>query len=181
MMCVMAEPTLQEALKFTDEDLVANRAGKLGPTQQGRMTKTKGMSQVTNIIFGVVFLVIIIVIAAYVLPNYLTGSAASAAPIIIVVVIVVLGIMVFSFLRSRRKLGRLDGAVLMTEGEASARQGLAPVSGGAMLPVYRLSVGKVTFALSTPEPMRAFTNGKQYKAYYVQGTLPILVSAEPVG
>ena len=180
MMCTMADPTLQEALNFTDDDLVANRAGKLGPTQQGRMTKTKGRSQITNVIFGVVFLVIIVIIAAYVLPNYLTGPAASAAPIIVVVVIVVVGLMVFSFMRSRRKLGRIDGAVLMTEGEASARQGLAPVSGGIALPVYRLSVGKVTFALSTPEPMRAFTNGKQYKAYYVQGTLPILVSAEPV-
>ena len=180
-MSVMSDPTLQAALNFTDDDLVANRAGKLGPSQQGRMTKTKGRSQVTNLIFGAVFLVIIVVIAVYVLPQYMSSSAGSqSVPIIVAVLIVVLAIIGFTIFRSRRKLGRLDGAVLMTEGEASARQGLAPISGGAMIPMYRLSVGKVTFALATPEPMRAFTNGKQYRAYYVQGTLPILVSAEPV-
>jgi hypothetical protein len=180
-MSVMSDPTLQAALNFTDDDLVANRAGKLGPTQQGRMTKTKGVSQVTNLIFGAVFLVIIVVIAVYVLPQYLSSSVgAQAVPIIVGVLILVLLIIALTIFRSRRKLGRLDGAVLMTEGEASARQGLAPISGGAMMPMYRLSVGKVTFALATPEPMRAFTNGKQYRAYYVQGTLPILVSAEPV-
>ncbi|MEO8261475.1 MAG: hypothetical protein ABI566_02805 [Pseudolysinimonas sp.] len=176
----MADPTLQEALEFTDDDLVANRAGKLGPTQQGRMTTTKGRSQLVNLISGAVFLIIMAVIAAYVLPMYLTGPAASAAPIIVVVLIVVVGIIGFTSIRSRRKLARLDGAVLMTEGEASARSGMAPISGGAMMPLYRLSVGKVTFALATPEPMRAFTNGAHYRAYYVQGTLPILVSAEPI-
>ncbi|MCU1417046.1 MAG: hypothetical protein JWP32_1220 [Schumannella sp.] len=178
-MCVMADAALEAALKFTDEDLVANRAGRLGPTQQGRMTTMKGRSQVVNLAFGAVFLVVIVAIAAYVLPNYLTGAAASAAPIIVVVVIVVIGLMAFTFFRSRRKLGRMDGAVLMTEGEASGRMGMAPVADSAVLPVYRLSVGKVTFALSTPEPLQAFTNGKRYRAYYVQGTLPILVSAEP--
>lgn len=177
----MADPSLQEALNFTDEDLVANRAGKLGPTQQGRMTTTKGRSQVTNLIFGAVFLVIIIVIGAYVLPQYLSSSAAGqTVPIIVGVLILVVLIIGFTIIRSRRKLNRLDGAVLMTQGEANARGGVVPTSGGAMLPIYRLSVGSVTFALSTPEPMHAFVNGKQYKAYYVQGTLPILVSAEPV-
>jgi len=176
----MADPTLREALNFTDEDLAANRSGKLGPTQQGRMTKSKGRSQVVNLVSGAVFVVIMIVIAAYVLPMYLTGPAASAAPIIVVVLIVVVGIIAFTIVRGRRKLARLDGAVLMTEGVASARHGMAPMSGGAMMPMYRLSVGNVTFALATPEPMRAFTNGKLYRAYYVQGTLPVLVSAEPV-
>jgi hypothetical protein len=176
----MADPTLHEALDFTDEDLVANRAGRLGPTQQGRLTKSKGRSQAINLISGGVFLVIMIVIAVYVLPMYLTGPAAQAAPIIVAVLIVVVALIGLSIARGRRKLSRLDGAVLMTEGEASARQGMAPISGGGMMPMYRLSVGKVTFALATPEPMRAFTNGHIYRAYYVQGTLPILVSAEPV-
>jgi membrane-bound ClpP family serine protease len=181
MMCRMADPTLQEALNFTDEDLVANRAGKLGPTQQGRMTTTKGRSQVTNLIFGAVFLVIIVVIGFSVLPQYLSSSAAGQyVPIVVGVLILVVLIIGFTILRSRRKLNRLDGAVLVTQGAADTRAGVAPVSGGAMLPVYRLSIGSVTFALSSPEPMRAFVSGQQYKAYYVQGTLPILVSAEPV-
>lgn len=174
----MADPTLHEALDFTDDDLAANREGRLGPTQQGRLTKSKGRSQVVNLISAAVFLVIMIVIAVYVLPMYLTGPAASAAPIIFGVLILVVLIIGFTTWRSRRKLTRLDGAVLMTEGEASARMGGAQVSGGAMLPMYRLSIGKVPFALASPEPMRAFVNGHRYRGYYVQGTLPILVSAE---
>lgn len=174
----MADLTLQEALEFTDEDLAANREGRLGPTQQGRLTKTKGRSQVMNIVTGAVFLVIVMVIAVYVLPTYLTGPAAQAAPIIVAVLILVVLIMGFTVWRSRRKLSRLDGAVLSTTGEASARQGMTPISGGRMMPMYRLSIGEVTFALSTPEPMQAFVNGDQYRAYYVRGTLPVLVSAE---
>lgn len=174
----MADPTLQEALNFTDEDLAANREGRLGPTQQGRLTKTKGRSQVLNIVTGLVFLAIMVVIAVYVLPMYLTGPSAQAAPIIVAVLVLVVLIIGFTIWRSRRKLSRLDGAVLWTAGEASARHGMMPISGGGMMPMYRLSIGEVTFALASPEPMRAFVNGEQYRGYYVQGTLPILVSAE---
>lgn len=174
----MADPTLQEALNFTDEDLAANREGRLGPTQQGRLTKSKGRSQVINLVSAAVFLVIMIVIAVYVLPMYLTGPASGAVPIIVAVLVLVVLIIGFTTWRSRRKLSRLDGAVIWTAGEASARMGGAQVSGGALMPMYRLSIGEVTFALATPEPMRAFVNGHQYRAYYVQGTLPILVSAE---
>ncbi|CAN5445165.1 hypothetical protein BH09ACT4_BH09ACT4_04630 [soil metagenome] len=181
----MSDAALQAALNFTDDDLVANRAGMLSPAQQGRMTKAKAQSQVINLVFGAVFLVIIIVIGAYVLPQYMAASDAggtSAPPtgIIVAVLLVVVAIIAFTVWNSRRRLARLNGAVLMTEGEASGRQGMAPVADAAVLPVYRLSVGKVTFALATPEPLAAFTNGKQYRAYYVKGTLPILVSAEPV-
>lgn len=174
----MADPTLQEALNFTDEDLAANREGRLGPTQQGRLTKTKGRSQVMNIITGVVFLVIMGVIAFYVLPMYVGSAASAAVPIIVAVLVLVVLIIGFTIWRSRRKLSRLDGAVLWTAGEASARHGMAPISGGGMMPMYRLSIGEMTFALASPEPMRAFVSGHQYRGYYVQGTLPILVSAE---
>jgi hypothetical protein len=174
----MADPTLQEALNFTDEDLAANREGRLGPTQQGRLTRTKGRSQVINLVSAAVFVVIMIVIGVYVLPMYLTGPSAQAAPIIVGVLIAVVLIILLTTWRSRRKLARLDGPVIWTAGEASARMGGAQVSGGALMPMYRLSIGEVTFALASPEPMRAFVNGHQYRGYYVQGTTPVLVSAE---
>ncbi|MEO6115150.1 MAG: hypothetical protein ABIP33_02090 [Pseudolysinimonas sp.] len=181
----MADAALQAAFNFTDDDLVANRAGRLSPTQQTRMTKAQGQGQIGNIVFGIVFVVILVVIAIVVLPPLLAPQPAnsSAAPpgIIVLVVVVVLGIIAFSFLRSRRKLRGVTGAVLSTEGEA---KGNVHASGNVdqpdMMMVYRLKVGSVTFPLSRADEVAAFTNGARYRAYYVQGTLPILISAEPL-
>ena len=181
----MSTPALQAALNFTDEDLVANRAGRLGPTQQARMTKLKGRGQIINIVYAVMFAVIIGVIALFVIPQYTAAADAgssSAVPTWLIAAIIagVVLIIGFTVLRTRRRLTRLDGAVLMTEGEANGRQGLVPMAETAMAPIFRLSIGKVTFALSTPEPLAAFTNGKRYRGYYVKGTMPVLVSAEEI-
>jgi hypothetical protein len=181
----MADPTLQAALNFTDDDLIANREGRLSPGQQERLSATQSRGRAVNWVSGAVFLVILILIATYVLPLYSAAAAAGSSsavplPIIGAVIVVVVGIIGFSIARTRRRLGGLTGTVLMTEGEASGRQGLVPMAGNAMAPVFRLSIGKVTFPLTTPEPMTAFTTGHRYRAYYVNGTRPTLVSAEPV-
>ncbi len=179
----MTDDALRAIWGFTEADLVANRAGKLSPAQQGRMTKAKGQSQVANLVFGVIFVVMVVVIAVIVLPPLLAPQPAnsSAVPpgIIVLVIAVVLGIIGFSILRSRRKLARIDGAVLMTEGEAKTREGRAPVADQMLsLGVYRLTVGSVTFPISTAEQLRAFSDGQRYRVYYVKGTLPIVVAAE---
>jgi hypothetical protein len=44
--------------------------------------------------------------------------------------------------------------------------------------IFRLSIGKMTFAVPGPQQLDAFEDGKTYRGYYVKGTLPILVSAE---
>jgi hypothetical protein len=70
----MADGALQAALNFTDDDLVANRAGRLSPTQQTRMTKAQGQGQIGNIVFGIVFVVILAAIALFVLPPLFAGD-----------------------------------------------------------------------------------------------------------
>ena len=181
----MADAALQAAFHFTDDDLVANRAGRLSPTQQTRMTAAKGRSQVANLIFGAIFVVIVVVIAVIVLPPLLAPQPAnsSAVPpgIIVLVLVVVVGIIGLTILRSRRKLTRLDGAVLVTEGPAKTRQGSAGVADDTVsLAVYRLTVGSVTFPLSSAAQLAPFADGQRYRVYYVKGTLPIPVSAEAV-
>jgi membrane protein implicated in regulation of membrane protease activity len=181
----MADAALQAAFQFTDDDLVANRAGRLSPTQQARMSVAKGRSQVANVIFGAIFLVIIVVIAVVVLPPLLAPRPAnsSAVPpgIIVLVLVVVVGIIALTIFRSRRKLNRLDGAVHMTEGPAKTRRGTTgAVDDMVAMNVYRLTVGSVTFPLSTAAQLAPFTDGQRYKVYYVKGTLPIPVSAEAV-
>jgi hypothetical protein len=181
----MADGALQAALDFTDDDLVANRAGRLSPTQQIRMTKARGQGQVGNIVFGIVFVVILAVIAFIVLPPLFAPQPehSSAVPpgIIILVVVVVLGILALSFLRTRRKLRGVNGAVLSTEGEAKGNiKATGNVDQMGMMMAYRIKVGSVTFAVSRADQVAAFQDGARYRAYYVQGTLPILISAEPL-
>jgi hypothetical protein len=181
----MADGALQAALDFTDDDLVANRAGRLSPTQQVRMTKAQGQGQVGNIVAVILFVVIIAVIAFFVLPPLFAPQPAnsSAAPpgIIILVVAVVVGIIGLSFLRTRRKLRGVSGAVFSTEGEAKGNvKATGNVDQGGLMMMYRIKVGSVTFAVSRPDQVAAFQDGARYRAYYVKGTLPILISAEPL-
>jgi uncharacterized protein (UPF0333 family) len=181
----MADAALQAALNFTDDDLAANRAGKLSPTQQARMTKMQGQGQIANIVFGIVFVVILVVIGIFVLPPLFAPQPehSSAIPpgIIILVAVVVVGIMGFSFLRTRRKLRGVSGAVLMTEGDAKPNiRGTGNMDDGGVMMMYRVKVGSVTFALQRADQVSAFHDGMRYRAYYVKGTLPIMVSAEAV-
>lgn len=183
--CRMTDDALRSTWGFTEADLASNRVGRLSPTQQARMTKAKGQSQIANVIFAVVFLGIIIAIAVFVLPPLMAPQPAnsSAVPpgIIVLVLVLVVGIVAFSALRSRRKLNRLDGAVLTVEGEAKTREGRAEVADSMMsLGIYRLTVGSVTFPISTEGQLRAFTNGQRYRVYYVKGTLPVIVAAESI-
>ncbi|HEY4224465.1 MAG TPA: hypothetical protein VGM70_01460 [Pseudolysinimonas sp.] len=179
----MTDSALQAALNFTDDDLVANRAGRLSPAQQTRMTKLQGQGQIGNIVFVIVFVVILVAIAAFVLPPLFAPQPAnsSAVPpgIIVLVVVVVLGIIGLSFLRTRRRLRGVSGAVLTVEGEAKpsirAAGNVDQLGVGIM---FRVKVGSVTFAVQRPDQVSAFQDGADYKAYYVKGTLPILVSAE---
>ncbi|MEO8528068.1 MAG: hypothetical protein ABI435_03225 [Pseudolysinimonas sp.] len=181
----MTDDALRATWGFTEADLATNRAGKLSPTQQTKMTKAKGQSQVMNLVFGAIFGVILIVIGVIVIPPLLAPQPAnsSAVPpgIIVLVIVVVAGIMGFSLMRSRRKLNRLDGAVLMTEGEAKTKEGEASIGDDALsMSTYRLKVGSVTFPLSTAAQLGVFSDGQRYRVYYVKGTLPIIVSAETV-
>jgi uncharacterized integral membrane protein len=177
----MTAEALQAAFNFTPADLPDNRAGKLSPTQQARMSVTKGRGQIVNIVMGVIFIAFIVVIAVVVLPQVTASQDpnSSAVPswIIVLVIAVVVGIIALSFLRTRRKLTNLTGEVLTVEGVANTRA-RAFAGEDTVDMIFRLSIGKMTFAVPGPQQLDAFEDGKTYRGYYVKGTLPILVSAE---
>jgi hypothetical protein len=142
---------------------------------------TKGRSQIMNIVMVVIFIAFMIVIAVVVVPQVTAGqgSSSSAIPpwIIVLVLAVVFGIIALTFLRTRRKLTHLTGEVLTVEGVANTRA-RSFVTDDTVGMTFRLSIGKVTFAVPGPQQLDAFEDGKTYRGYYVKGTLPILVSAE---
>jgi hypothetical protein len=180
----MSTDALQAALDFTPDDLVANRAGRLSPSQQSRMSKSQGRGRIFTIVMAVVAVVAIVVIAATVLPGLLAPQPASSSAvppgIIVAVIVVVAALMALSLLRTRRGLGRMTGPVLSVEGVAKtrAREFEDETMGG--LATFRVRVGNVTFPVFGAAQVGAFEDGKTYRAYYVKTTLPVIVSAEAV-
>jgi len=181
----MSTGALEAAFGFTAADLPENRVGRLSAAQLSRMTTTRGQAQVANLVFGAIFVVILIIIAIVVLPGALAPQPAnsSAVPpgIIVLVIAVVAVIIALSLLRTRSKTKRLTGTVLSTEGPAKTRaRSVGNVDQLGTSDIYRLTVGSVTFPLSSQGQLAAFEEGRTYRCYYVKGTLPIIVSAEAV-
>jgi hypothetical protein len=181
-----ATESLQKAFSFTDADLVANRAGKLSPTQSARMVKGQKTSRIGMYVMVGVVIVFIIVIAAVFLPQSLAAQPASSSaipPWIIIAVIVVVGLIMFiSFARTRRGISNLTGAVLSVEGVANPKvSSFGDANQEGMDTLFRVRVGTMNFAVPGPAQVNAFEKGKSYRAYYLKSTVPVLISAELIG
>jgi hypothetical protein len=175
---------LEAAFDFTADDLAANRAGRLSTVQQGRMSTARTRGQATNLIMGGVFLVLLVVIAIVVLPGAMapqaSGSSAIPPGFIVLGLVVVAGIIALTLLRSRRGINRLTGAVFPVEGVAHTRaRFFGDDSGVDTGMIYRVSIGGKTFVLINQQQVDAFEDGKDYRGYYVKGTVAVLVSVEP--
>jgi hypothetical protein len=180
---------LQAAFGFTPADLVENRAGKLSPTQHSLMAVHSKRGKTFNLGMGVFFVVFVIIIVVVVLPrmNSSTGSSSSTSsavpPGVIFGVLAIVALVVgLSLVRTRRGMERLTtGAVQSVEGPAKTKAtARGNVDQMTVMPVYRLTVGKVTFPLSNGQQLSAFDEGATYRCYYIKGTLPVLISAEQV-
>jgi hypothetical protein len=175
----MADAMLQQALNFTDDDLAANRAGRLGPSQRGRNTGS-ATGRMTKFAVAGVFIVGVLLTVAFILPQYVPASRGflQFVPVIVLIAIAVVLERFLAYLRRRRQTPQADQRVLSVEG-AIARTTTTPMSGTGVLPEYRMSIGPMTFAFAGPEPMRPFVDGTRYRGYYLPGTAPTLLSAEP--
>jgi hypothetical protein len=181
---------LQSAFKFTPADLVENRAGKLSATQHSYVAVQSKRGKTFNLAMGGVFVVFVIIIVTVVLPKMnsnstgSSGTSSAVPPGVVFGVLAVVALLVaLSLIRTRRGMERLTtGAVQSVEGpaktRASARGNVDQLDQMAVMPVYRLTVGKVTFALSNAQQLGAFDEGVTYRCYYLKGTLPVLISAE---
>jgi hypothetical protein len=176
---------LRQALNFTDADLVENRAGRMSATQNARMTKGQAQSRVATIVVSIIFVALLVVIAIVVLPPSLAPQPAtsSAVPpwIIGLVILVVAGIMAISFLRTRRGIRGLTGALLSVEGEANPKiSSFGDANTDSIDTMYRVRIGSVNFPLHDASQVNAFEKGRRYRAYYVKSTLPVILAAEPL-
>ena len=177
----MADSTLHEALNFTDDDLAANRAGRLGPSQQGRPARAMGATRTRNLLVGGVFGVGLLLTVAFILPQYvpLSRNVVQYIPVVVLILVFIALDRFLAAMRRRRRVANLDQPVLSVEGTIT-RSSTVPMSGTGVLPTYQMSIGPVTFAFAGPEPMRPFVDGKRYRGYYISGAVPTLISAEPV-
>lgn len=170
---------LREALGFTDDDLVANRAGTLGPSQLARPAASARRDP-RNLVVGGVFVVGLLITVAFILPKYLPQARGVEQYLpVIALVLILIGLDSFLRMMRRRLKASPNQQVLSVEGVV-ARSTTTPMSGTGVMPTYRMSIGPVTFAFSSPEPLRAFVDGKRYRGYYLGGTSPNLISAEQV-
>ena len=177
--------SLQQALNFTDADLAENRAGRMSAAQRARMTKGQSQSRVASIVMLVIFVALIIVIAIVVLPPSLAPQPAtsSAVPpwIIGVVIVVIAGVIMLSFLRTRRGIRGLTGALLHVEGEANPKSSsYGDANQDGFDTIHRVRIGGVNFPVASDLQVQAFDKGRKYRAYYVKSTLPVILSAEPL-
>ena len=176
---------LKAALSFTDADLAENRLGRMSASQAARMAKGQSQSRVATIVVMIIFIVLLIVIAVIVLPPTLAPQPAnsSAIPpwIIGLVILVVAGVMAISFLRTRRGIRGLTGALLQVEGEANPKAStFGDANQGGFDTMYRVHIGGVNFPVASNVQVNAFDKGRRYRAYYVKSTLPVILSAEPL-
>jgi uncharacterized integral membrane protein len=178
-------PSLQTAFGFTDAELAENRAGRMSAAQSARMVKGQSQGRVISLVMAGVFVVILIVIAIVVLPPSLKPQPAhsSATPpwIIGVTIAFVAGVLLLSFARTQRGMRGLTGALLSVEGEAKPRvMTVTDANTGGTATMFRVHIGGVNFVLANGSQVHAFDKGRRYRAYYVKGTLPVLLSAEPL-
>lgn len=183
---------LSAVLDFTEDDLAANRAGRLSARQAARLRKIRSWSRVAMI--GVLALAVGLVVVDVVvvllpqLSSVRQQGGSYAVPVIIGALALVVLLVGQSVLRTGRAMNTMvAGAVSSVDGPASTRvrrmrgnvgdpqAGLPGRPGGSRC---ELTIGGTRFFVS-PMVLAAFSDGQPYRGYYVgKGFRATLVSAE---
>jgi hypothetical protein len=166
---------LAAALKFNDDDLQANRAGRLTVRQRNRVYVQRRMVIITLTLITA----FIGVISAIVILAVLLGAVKSEVAILLAlggeVITAGLAYLVWS-LRQNYKTYLGEGYVAHIKGPVTMYQ-LRERQDDKTKTVYALRVGHLEFEI--PEPaLSAFTEGSHYMIYYTPEPLTLL-SAEP--
>lgn len=180
-----AAAALQKAFIFTAAELADNRAGRLSAAQNARMTKGQKQSRVGMYVMIGIVVIFLVVVAVIFLPGALAPQPAnsSAIPpwIVVLVILVVALIMFVSFVRTRKGIRSLTGAVLSVEGIANPKtSSFGDTNQEGMDTIFRVRVGDLNFPVQGPSQVNAFEKGRRYRAYYLKSTVPVLISAEPL-
>src|SRR5258708_38001186 len=164
--------SLMQAIKFTPEDLEANRNGTITEAQRAKLGKNAGFTRgITLFMYGV-FIVMIIGIGAYFFVFSDTGqnllkSSNGDTPIGPIVIGVLSAVVVIVFMSALRTLMRTNdmakGKVSVTEGPAK----LKTYPAGYWMRSYQAKIGKTNFHVQQPV-FNAFVEGGSYRLFYIK-------------
>jgi hypothetical protein len=181
-------------LDFTDEELRANRAGRVSERQQARLGRARKTGRIALVVMAVLVIAFVVVILTVVLPkisDQQSDKSVPTVPIAIGVLAFVVLVMALSITRSRRRFNRLaTGTAQTTTGVVKTRArrmhgnvvdtsapGLS--YGGGMR--YEVTIGSVRFFVPSQAVLDVFEDGRSYHGYYAgRGLISSLLSAEPV-
>lgn len=186
-------PSLAEALSFTEEEIAANRSGRLSEAQRERMKSSRSRGRAGTVVMGVVVVAFIAVIAIVLLPklSIQTGPGSSTSVVAAIGALAfILVVMSISIRRTRRSLDKLVPAqVERIEGVTTTREhqirgnvgdpssGMIGYGGGVR---YEVTIGNVRFFVRSKAVLDAFDDGRNYRGYYVgKWIMATLLSAEP--
>ncbi len=177
--------SLMQAIKFTPEDLEANRNGTVTETQRAKLGKYAGFNRGITLVVYVVFIVMLIGIGAYFFVFSDTGKAlmqsnSGGLPMGGIIIGVLSAIAVILFLSALRTLMRTNdmarGKVSVTEGTAKLKTYYA----GYGMRSYQVKVGKTNFHVQA-NVFNAFVEGGSYRLFYIK--IPpanMMLSIEPL-
>lgn len=185
---------ISAALDFTDEELLANRAGRVSDRQQAKLSRSRRTGRIGLLVMGLVVVAFAVIILTVVVPKISRQNSDDSTPIVPIVVGVLafmVLVMTLSITRTRRRLNRLgSGNIALVTGIAKTRarrihgnvvDASAPGSGYGGGMRYELTIGSVRFIVPSQAVLDAFEDGRAYRGYYAgRGLISTLLSAEPI-
>ncbi len=176
---------------FTQEEIAANRAGRLSDAQRERMKSSRSRGRAGTVVMSVVVVAFIAVITVVILPRVSNGPGSSTSVLASIGALGLIAVvMSISILRTRRSLDKLVPAqVERIEGVTATREhalhgnvgdpstGMIGYGGGVR---YEVTIGGTRFFVQSKAVLDAFEDGRSYRGYYVgRGIMATLLSAEP--
>jgi len=171
---------VQSRLRFTAEDLSANRAGRLSDAQQV-LVRSKQRSYVRN--GGIALAVMWAIFTALLIVSVISEGAKpqdlAVLPFVIAgMTLIFAAVGVGSRIHARELL---RGQIRMVEGQAVTKRAKYTTRYGRGIS-YVLRIGRQKFLMTSERELDAFETGAHYRVYYIWYTpLHILLSAEALG
>lgn len=182
-----------QALQLTEADVVANRAGRLSPSQQAELGYMMQNSAKSMLIIG--GLVLVVAVVGFGLRLSTMGDGDSLIDFISEHPIVLVGIggtlllyvlmMALAFVRARQfdienvAVKSVDGKVKMRVQKLRGVQGAVVKAGGVSTRSVMVQVGRKRIYSTNPAVEKAFVKGGLYRVYYIKtGSVGYFVSAE---
>lgn len=169
-----------DAFEFTSDDLAANRADKLTPAQQKRITTHIRIAKTSTRLALIACIGSIAIFFAIAYRLQPADGFGGALPFLISAAVVFMSIFIFfivvGMIRSRHLYNRQISVI-----EGSAVRSTRKVKNGRWT-AYYVSIGEIRFQLSSRAQFEAFQDHVQYRVFYIQyPPAHVILSIEQMG